>query len=121
MHNTKTVSVRGVRFKIRKIDVSNHMEGLKVLMKTYQTYEEKVASEKKLPSDGSLEKMKDVYSDIFVTAVVHPKLVRSPDQPGQLVDELFCDWDFCHKLYEQIMTYTYGKKKLKGRRLQRAI
>lgn len=114
---TKTVKVCGVRFKIRKLDVTKHAEGFKVLMTHFQTYEDKSMQEKSKTS-VDLDKIKAIYTDIFLGAVVHPKLTRNDGEPGQYVGALFCDWNFCHDLYSAIMEYTNGKKKMKSRQLR---
>jgi hypothetical protein len=66
------------------------------------------------PSQTSLDKLKSHYRDVFLAAVVEPKLKRTDDKgdSGIFVDNLFTDWDLAHELYEQIISYTYGKKKL---------
>jgi hypothetical protein len=122
IHATKVVRAGGVRFKIKRINVLNHMEGLNVLIQTYATYDQKRQAEK-LPEPDAvklLEKIKPIYRDIFLAGVVHPKLVAKKGEPGQLVDDLFDDWDICHDLYEQIMTFTNKKKTKRPTSLNRS-
>jgi len=111
LQETKTVRVRGVKFEIRKLDVLKHMEGYKTLLKTFAVYEDKKQIESK-DVPVNYEKAKDVYRDIFLSSVIKPKLSSSKDEPGQFVDDLFGDWDLCNGLYEAILGYTYGKKKV---------
>ncbi len=112
---SKWVRVKGVRFLIKKIDVSNHLEGLAVLMKQSSTYDDKREQDKAIKAAPDLSKMKGVYRDIFLAGVVEPKLCRNEGDRGQWVDALFCDWDFCTELYVQIMKFTQGKKKVFNR------
>jgi hypothetical protein len=115
LSETKTVRANGIRFKIKRLNVTNHLEGLNCLIETYATYERKKEIEKAIPptdQDATIEKVKKAYSDIFLASVVHPKLTAKKDSPGQYVGDLFDDWEMCHSLYEQIMIYT-NKKKIK--------
>jgi hypothetical protein len=112
---TKTIRAKGIKFKIKRLNVLNHMEGLNVLVQTYSTYDQKRQAEK-TPTpeiEKMMSKVKEVYRDIFLASVVWPKLSAKPDGDGQYVDALFADWELCHALYEQIMAYT-NKKKLKN-------
>lgn len=108
---TKMVKAGGVKFKIKKLNVLNHIEGLNVLIKTYSTYEDKKISEKMdKEMSGALDKVKKVYRDVFLSSVIWPKLSASPDKEGQFVDDLFDDWQLCHDLYSEIMQFTNKKK-----------
>jgi len=111
---TKMVRAKGIKFKIKKLNVANHLEGLNVLVETYSTYEKKRLLESQpvsqQDSKAYLAKVQSVYKEIFLSSVVWPKLTRTTEEEGQFVDDLFGDWDLCHALYEQIMLYSVKKK-----------
>jgi len=48
---------------------------------------------------------------VLCSAVVHPKLSLKDDGSGIFVEKLFVDWEMVVGLYNEIMTFTYGKKK----------
>ncbi|SRR6266540_1372289 len=109
---TKTVRAAGIKFKIRKLNVVHHMEGLNVLIETFSTYDRKREVEKMPQPDVEkmLDRVRGVYRDIFLAAVEEPKLCATKGGQGQFVDDLFGDWDLCHALYQQIMKHTNKKK-----------
>jgi hypothetical protein len=111
----KDIKANGIRFKIRPLNVLNHLQGFNVLVETYATYERKKDQKQATVTDiqHALSKVKEVYRDIFLASVIEPKLVSKKDEAGQFVDDLFDDWDLCHSLYEAIMAYT-NKKKMKN-------
>jgi hypothetical protein len=113
---THLIKVHGVRFEIRKINPVDFMNGSKAvsqLFDVYKTNPEKL-EEKQLLSNTN--KIKDHYADVFMAAVISPKLVRKIEQSDQgvWVENLFSDWDLVSELYQQIMLVTYGKKKMKS-------
>jgi hypothetical protein len=117
---TKKVRVRGVPFVIRKIDASDYMAGSKVMLQAYDTYRlEKPDSELALKN---LDKIKEHFRDVFMAAIIEPKIHRKEKKDNSfLVDNLFTDWGFASELYEEIISYTYGKKKSKLSSLLEAI
>lgn len=118
LNETKTIKASGVRFTIKKLSEVNHVEGLNILIETYATYDKKRHDEKMSTEDDSklIEKVKKIYAEIFMASVVYPKLTMKKGDHGQYVYDLFDDWNICHALYEQIMTYS-NKKKMKRRML----
>jgi hypothetical protein len=117
----KTISVRvhGVKFKIKKIDMTSFLDGSKVMLQAYDIY--KVEKSNSQVKQQSFEKIKEHYRDVFLASVVEPKLSRKPSQNEEIyVDHLFTEWDLANKLYESIIEYTYGKKKLKLNNSQEA-
>ncbi len=109
LNQTKKIKVRGVLFEIRKVDVTNYLDGSKSMISTYDTY---IASESEADKLNLQKKIRDHYRDVFMSSVVKPKLYRKEKDPedGVFVDDLFKDWDIANGLYEEIMFYTYGKK-----------
>jgi hypothetical protein len=110
LNKTKTVRIHGVKFKIKKIDPSDYLDGSKVMTQLYDVYK----TNKNLPSENVesiLTKVKHHYKDVFLSAVVSPQLTRKKDDSGLFVDNLFTEWDLAHELYVEIMAFTYGKKK----------
>lgn len=100
----------GVIFIIKKIDPLNYVDGSQAVAQVFDTYKiEKTNSS----IERNMTKIRKHFSDVFLAAVIEPKLARKQDLEGIFVDNLFTDWDLASKLYEEIMLFTYGKKKLK--------
>lgn len=106
---TKKVKVSGVVFTIRKINVLHYLDGSKIIQQLYDTYKSSGSTEN-VP-EMSEKKMKEFFSQLLVAGVVNPKLSFKDDGTGTHVEKMFVDWDMCMKLYEEIMLFTYGKKK----------
>lgn len=112
LNRTISIRVEGVKFKIKKIDPTNFLDGSRVMMQYYDTY--KIEKEQSPEITASvMQKVKDHYRDVFLATIVYPKIKRKESEEGLLVDYLFTDWNFAHDLYSKIMEYTYGKKKLR--------
>lgn len=107
---TRTCRVEGVLFKIKKISVLDNLEGMKVLFQYYDTYKKDPTA---AINENNQKKLKQHYTDVFMAGVVEPKLTRDPEQKdgGVYVEKLFSDWTLVNGLYENIVDYTYGKKK----------
>jgi hypothetical protein len=115
---TYKVKVQGVLFEIRKIDPVDFIAGYKAIIQPFDTYKTKSAETKPISPEAMLTqqaKIKEHYADVFLSAVVSPKLVRNVEDnsKGIWVQNLFSDWDLASSLYEKIMEITYGKKKMK--------
>lgn len=107
----KSISVHGVIFQIQKLDPIAFLDGSKAMLQTFDIYKLKSSEAEQ---QASLAKIKEHYRDVFMAAVVEPKLKRKPeDKEGLFVDHLFTEWDVANQLYANIMEFTYGKKKLK--------
>lgn len=107
----KKIKIKGVLFTIRKINIQDHVEGYKVLLRIYDDWNNK-RKDKDL-TENALQKTKEVYRDIFLKAVIKPALSKDGKNESIGVDELFIDWDLAHKLFNEIMSNTLGKKKTK--------
>jgi hypothetical protein len=116
LNATKSLRVNGIRFVIKKIDITDHLSGAKVMMQTYDTYKMKNDS---APGSASEKKIKEHFSHVIHSGVVFPKLSFKEETGSILIDKLFVDWDMVSKLYEEIMIFTYGKKKVKSDILQK--
>lgn len=110
---TYKVKVHGVIFRVRKINPLDHLTGAQVIQKHFDTYKTKAEKENPI-TPGYVAKLKEHYKDVFLAAVVEPKLKRKEEGEGILVDNLFTDWDLAQELYLQIMQVTHGKKKLRS-------
>lgn len=113
---TFKVKVHGVYFEIRKINPVDFIAGTKALAQFYSVY--KTQGQKEQEANSTLanpEKIKEHFADVFLAAVVHPKLVRKEEDKDQgiYVHYLMSDWELAQDLYSKIMEITYGKKKLK--------
>jgi len=117
LNETRKVRVHGVVFTIKKISPLDYLDGSQVMLQYYDEYKKQVKGEGQL-SDSTVKKMRAHFRDVFVNAVVHPKIVReiSKDQPADPaaipVEHLFTDMGLANDLYVQIMAYANGKKKL---------
>lgn len=110
LSETKRVRIKGIRFTIKKIDVLNYLNGSKVLFQVYDTY--KLNKQDNLPDEVSEKKIKEHYSHVLVSGVVNPKLSLKKTDGAVCVDDLFSDWNLVNELYQHIIAFTYGKKKV---------
>ena len=106
---TKYVRLDGIRFQIKKIDVLDYLDGSKVLLSAFDTYK----TGKQKDFDVSTKKIKDHYRDVLMSGVISPTLSRKGNDQGMFVDNLFSDWELAERLYEEIIQFSYGKKKMK--------
>lgn len=113
---TTTVVAGGVKFKIRRLTVTDHLAGLRCLVETYATYDRKRELEKlSYPDVEKLkESIKPIYKEVFLAAVIYPKLTDKENSDGQFVDDLFDDWNICHELYTKILNFSIKKKNPKS-------
>lgn len=109
---TKKVKVKGINFRIKKIDALSYLDGSKSLIKMYDVYQGKKKASDDFMTEGDLKKTREHFKDVLLAGVVSPKLSRKEDEDGVFVDKVFVDWDLVEKLYTEIMLFTYGKKKL---------
>lgn len=110
LSETRRVRVKGIKFEIRKLNALNYIDGSKSLRQAYDTYKTKGANAMPVQDD---KKIAEHFSHVLVGGVVSPKLSYNDDDSGIHVDKLFTDWDMVVGLYTEIMTFTYGKKKVK--------
>ena len=118
LNATRRLRIKGVVFEIQKISPAHFMEGGKVMRKTMDTYKTKGEQDKDAQvSDVNWDKVKSHMGDVILAGVVNPKLSRkeNEDQNAVWIDKLFTDWEMCNQLYEAIVAFTYGKKKLMSR------
>lgn len=109
LNKKKTVKISGVKFIIKKINPLDHLEGSKVMLQSYDVY--KIGMNKgNQEYKQSEKKIKEHLANVIVSGVLEPKIVHKGE--GILVEDLFSDWNLVNELYEQIITFTYGKKKL---------
>lgn len=109
LNATRRVRISGVVFTIRKINTLHYLDGSKIIQAQYEIYK----NGKTDPNpEVSEKKMKEFFSQFLVAGVVNPKLsLKENDEDCIFVEKMFVDWDLCMKLYEEIMLFTYGKKK----------
>lgn len=107
LNETRKVRVHGILFTIRKVNIMNYLDGSKVLQQVYDTYQ----SSKEAIPPASEKKIKEHFSHVLVAGVVDPKLSFKQEDGSTFVDNLFTDWDLATELYNEIMNFTYGKKK----------
>lgn len=110
LNETKKVRIKGTRFTIRKVNVLDHLDGSKVMMQAYDIY--KVGNVSQV-NEASEKKIKEHFSQVLVAGVVSPPLSFKEGGPEICVDRIFVDWELVNELYTEIMTLTYGKKKVK--------
>jgi len=108
LSQTRTIRVKGVRFTIKKIDVTNFLDGSNVLRQSYDVY--KTGNETQVKE--SEKKVRKYFSEVLVAGIVSPRLSFKEEEGHYLVDKLFSDWEMVEKLHEEITALTYGKKKV---------
>ena len=106
---TKTVKIKGVKFRIKKINALNYLDGSKSMLQVFETYRVGKGAQDELTD----KKVKEHFSHVLYAGVVSPKLSLKEEPDKILIERLFVDWDMVTKLYEEIMFFTYGKKKVK--------
>ena len=117
LNQTKSVKIKGVIFRIKKISPLSYVDGSQALLTVYDTYSSEGSPEAKLKN---MHKVQKHFTDVFMAAVLSPVLTRSNDLTDEQrsagvipVENLFTYWEMATELYEEIMALTYGKKKLK--------
>lgn len=111
LSETKKITVDGIRFEIKKVNVLNYLDGSKVLLNTYDIHKTAKAKEAVVPPN--VKEIEKHYKQVLVAGVVSPALSLEEKEGCILVDELFTYPGTVEKLYTQIMVLTYGKKKVK--------
>jgi replication initiation and membrane attachment protein DnaB len=111
LNEEKKIRVKGINFVIKRINTLNHLEGAKVLKQTYDTYKTKTENQGQVQIAD--KKIIEHFSHVLVCGVVKPTLTYKKEDKGIHVDELFLDWDLVVGVYNEIMEFTYGKKKMK--------
>lgn len=106
---TRKVTVNGIRFTVRRLNIYDYLDGSKTLTTYYQLYQAGKVKE----AEQSLKKVTDHYKDCFMSAVVKPKLKRKddPEDAAIFVDEITRDLSLAQKLYIEIISFTDNKKK----------
>ena len=110
---TKTIKINGIIFRFKKIDITNYLDGSQSILKLYDIY-----SRPKITNDSfdinAFNKLKKHYADVLLGAVLKPSLTRDENCGDKIcINEIFNDWDLANKLYEAIISFSYGKKKMK--------
>ena len=110
LNETKKVKISGVKFTIKKLNTLNYLDGSKSLRQVYDLYKTKGQDS---VDSANEKKLAEHFSHVLVNCVVSPKLSLKDDGSGYFVDKMFSDWDMVVNLYNEIMVFTYGKKKMK--------
>jgi hypothetical protein len=106
LNETKTFKFKGVRFKVKKINVLDHLDGSKLMLQSFDTYRTGVTKD----PDMVTKKIKEHYAEVICAGLVSPR-VHLKKGEGIPVDDLFHDWEIANKLYEEIYLLAYGGKK----------
>lgn len=111
LNETRVVVCKGVRFKIRRLNNFDYLDGSQTLVSYYELYKAGKLKE----AQASYSKVKKFYTDVLMSSVVEPKLTRKEDDGSEsiYVGEIINDMGMVSELYAQIMAFTDGKKKLK--------
>jgi len=110
LDETKVVLVSGVKFKIKKINSLNYLDGSKALVSSFEIYKTGNKDAANLVSD---KKIMEHLCHVICVGVIFPKLSLKKEEGSIFVEDLFVDPSLVNDLYEQIMLFTYGKKKVK--------
>jgi hypothetical protein len=112
LNTTKLIKVHGMFFRIKKMDVLSYLNGSKIMLQMYNTYQLKKDIES-IRNPESIKKYHEHCKDVFMSCIVEPKLKRNKDDgDGLFVDNLFTDWSLADDLYLKIFEFSYGKKKV---------
>ena len=110
LHEVKSVTYKGIKFRLKKLNAMDFMDGSKILFKHFETYKyEQMSSANE---EASHKKVREHYIDTLMSGIVSPELSRKEEQGKVFVEDLFKDWDLVIFLYTEIISFTYGKKKL---------
>ena len=109
LDETKIVTVEGIRFEIRRLNIYDYLDGSKTLTTYYQLYQAGKTKE----AEVQIKKISEHYKDCFMAAVVKPKLKRKDDPTDEaiFVEEITQDLKLASELYTEIVAYTENKKK----------
>ena len=106
---TKKIRVAGIRFEIKKVNALNYVDGTNSIRQTFDTYK---TSKEQIGAMLSDKKVIDHLKSVICGCTVHPRIVHKKEEEGVLVDDLFVNMELVLSLYNEIMFYTYGKKKI---------
>jgi len=110
LYQTKRIKIEGVLFTIRKINSLDYLNGSKVMLQIFDTYKNTPQNQ---INESHIKKVKEHYRDVLMAGIVKPVLSRNKDDGTKIfVDEVLDNWEMATKVYEQIIAFTYGKKKL---------
>lgn len=112
LRQTRKIKVGGILFTIKRLDTFDYLKGYQVLIKSFGKYEDKKIDSAGI-NDPSMEKVKKHYKDVFMSGVVKPKLSIDGKGENIHVDEIFSLGNVYVELYNEIINFTYGKKKTK--------
>jgi len=109
LYASKKVRINGITFEIKKLNTINYLDGTNTIKQTFETYKNK----QDLTGVVQEKKVIEYFSDVICGCVVHPRITHKKEDTGIWVQDLFVDWDLVVALYNEIMSFTYGKKKMK--------
>jgi len=119
------VKVHGIRFMIRKLNPLDYLTGAKALHQIYDTYKRAGKSLSDGFEEKDVAKIKSHYRDTFMAGVVSMRCAGVELLPTRSekvdhgdakipVDHFMTDWDLAEELYQAIVVFTYGKKKMRA-------
>lgn len=113
LNPTKVIKVHRIRFVIRRLNTMDFMAGSKGVRELYGTFQAQGLHNVEITQE-SRSRLEAMLIDSFMAGVVEPKLKRVESDPGEglPVRHLLTDWQFAVQLYQGIMEFTYGKKKV---------
>lgn len=109
LYATKKVRINGITFEIKKLNTINYLDGTNTIKQTFETYKNK----QDLTNVVQEKKVIEYFSDVICGCVVTPRITHKKEDTGIWVQDLFVDWDLVVAIYNEIMSFTYGKKKMK--------
>ena len=107
----KKIKIEGINFTIKRINPIDYLNGSKAMLAIYDKYKVGKAAEAEL--EGYEKKIKEHLRDVILAGVVSPELSRKAEGEEIHIDEIFMINDLPELLYDAIIEFTYGKKKLK--------
>lgn len=107
LNERKTISIYGIRFRLKKIDVLTFLQGYDVMQSSYAVYK----PEGNQPPIVNHKKIREYYAGVILAGVENPKITVDGKDGTVKVDDLFNDWAMVQRLHDEIAEYSYGKKK----------
>lgn len=110
LRQEKKIKIDGIIFRIKKINIEDHLTGLDVIFNFYSIYKENKADPSKFPQE--YKKIRKVMRDLIYAGVVRPELTMKADEKNKIhIEEVLNEHQLAQKLTSRIIEYSYGKKK----------
>lgn len=124
LNPTKKVKINGVTFTLRKLNPLDYLAGAKALQDIHKPYERAAKAPSFDFSEKEIQAVKTHYRDVLLQGIVSVRCLGrelvptlkdfAPGEAKIKVENFMSDWDMAERLYQEIVEFTYGKKKLRA-------